>query len=244
MTTLRTRLTVRSLLTATALAITALPAADAANPAASASIPAAPIPLASHPQGQAMLQQALSNLSLSVNFKFLDKTYENDQYTNVAGQKVRTSCLRFRATSGFGFSMGPPSAQLTAQGLRVVENINKIDANGLTVKLQVGPCMDIAGGFGVKLTDVKVVYEARPVITYDSQGYCRLTWNEDPDSLRVAIGDLNIIGVQNNLDKLAKDAVREGANRTFKTVHELLRNDLTKISVNVCGNKKQNPLLK
>lgn len=232
----------RTLLTTTALALTALPAADAANPAANVQL--APIPLASHPQGQAMLQQALSNLSLNVNFKFLDKTYENDQYTTVAGQKVRTACLRFRATSGFGFSMGPPSVQLTAQGLRVVENINKIDANGLTVKLQVGPCMDVAGGFGVKLTDVKVVYEARPVISYDSQGYCRLTWNEDPDSLRVAIGDLNIIGVQNNLDKLAKDAVREGANRTFKTVHELLRNDLTKISVNVCGNKKQNPLLK
>lgn len=232
----------KSLVSATVLAFAGSMPLLAVNPPP-VTTQALPIPLASHPQGHAMMQQAMNNLALSVNFKFLDKTYENDQYTTVAGQKVRTSCVRFRATSGFGFQMGAPKFELTQQGLRVEENIGKIDANGLTVKFQLGPCVDVAGGFGVKLTDVKVIYKARPMLQFDTQGYCRVAWNEDPDSLRVAIGDLNIIGVQNNLDKLAKDAVREGANRTFQTIHELLRNDLTKISVNVCGNKKKNPLI-
>lgn len=232
-----------TLLSAVAVVLSASTPGLAVNPAATSALPA-PIPLAAHPQGQAMMLQAVNNLALSVNFKFLDKTYENDQYTTVANQKVRTSCIRFRATSGFGFQMSPPTFQLTTAGLRVEENIGKIDANGLTVKFQLGPCMDIAGGFGVKLTDVKAIYKARPMLQFDTQGYCRVAWNEDPDSLRVAIGDLNIIGVQNDLDKLAKDAVREGANRTFQTIHELLRNDLTKISLNVCGNKKKNPLIK
>lgn len=232
-----------TILSATVLVFCASTAAVAVNPAATSALPA-PIPLAAHPQGQAMMQQAMSNLALNVNFKFLDKSYENDQYTTVAGQKVRTACIRFRATSGFGFQMSPPSYQLTTQGLRVEENIGKIDVNGLTLKFQLGPCMDVAGGYGVKLTDVKVIYKARPMLAFDTQGFCRVAWNEDPDSLRVAIGDLNIIGVQNDLDKLAKDAVREGANRTFQTIHELLRNDLTKISVDVCGNKKKNPLIR
>jgi hypothetical protein len=62
-----------------------------------------------------------------------------------------------------------------------------------------------------------------------------VSWNEDPDSLQVSIDDINILGVQNNLDGLARNAVREAANRIFKTFFEAMRNDLTKISVNACG---------
>jgi hypothetical protein len=183
-------------------------------------------------------------MPLEVSFKFLDKSYENDQYTNVGGQKIRTSCIRFRATSGFGFAMQPPAFQLTTAGLRVDQKINKIDANGLTVKIQLGPCADVASGFGIKLTDVKVTYKARPMISYDEQGFCKINWNEDPDSLKVSIGGMNIIGLQNDLDKLAKDAVREGANRTFELVFQALRNDLTKVTIDACGNKKKSALIR
>ncbi len=234
-------MTLSQLTTLTAILLVAGPSSGAANPAGNVQLP--PIPLASYPEGPAMLQQALSNLSLSVNFKFLDKTYENDQYASVAGQKVRTACLRLRATSGFAFNMPRPTAQLdAAAGVRVVAIINKIDANGITVKAQAGPCMDISTGMGVKLTNVKVVYETRPTLSFSADG-CRLQWNEQPDSLKVSIGDLNILGLQNNLDKLAKDAVREAANSTFKLVHTLLRNEMNSISLNTCGSRKKTPLI-
>jgi hypothetical protein len=231
----------RGVLALAAAALVALPAADAANPPANTAM--APMPLASYPQGQAMLKQALDALALSATFKFLDKTYENDQYASVAGQKVRTACLRSRATSGFAFNMPRPTAQLTHEGLRVVGTINHIDANGLTVKVQAGPCMDIASGMGIKLSDVKVIYEARPTLRF-SEGVCHLHWNEDPDSLRVQIGDMNIIGLQNNLDKLAKDAVREAANATFKLIHHSLRNNLNSVSIDTCGSRKKTPLIR
>lgn len=54
----------------------------------------------------------------------------------------------------------------------------------------------------------------------------------------MAIGGMNIIGLQNNLDKLAKDAVREGINFTLDGIYgSLVRNELTKITLDVCGNK-------
>jgi hypothetical protein len=197
------------------------------------------IPLAAYEQGQAIAQAAMAKLSPDLRFTFLDKTYENDQYASVLGNKVRTACVRFKASSGFTFRSDPPTFKLTNAGLRVQKRIGRIDANGLTYRFQLGPCADIAAGFGVRLSDVVVTYEARPILQFDTQGACRVRWNEDPDSLRVAIGDVNIIGVQNDIDKLAKDAAREAVNRLFKTFFEALRNDFTKISVNVCGNQKQ-----
>src|SRR5262245_21234992 len=104
----------------------------------------AAVALATDPKGLQYMQQAFAQLPLEASFKFLDKSYENDQYTNVAGQKIRTSCVRFRATSGFGFAMQPPAFQLTTAGLRVDQKFNKIDANDLTVKIQLGPCADVA----------------------------------------------------------------------------------------------------
>ncbi len=46
-------------------------------------------------------------------------------------------------------------------------------------------------------------------------GACSVHWNQDTDDITVSIGDLNIIGVQNNIDKLAKDAAREAINATL-----------------------------
>jgi hypothetical protein len=54
----------------------------------------------------------------------------------------------------------------------------------------------------------------------------------------VSIGDLNIYNTQNDLDKLAKDAVREAVNFTMNDIlGSLMRNELTRITVDVCGNK-------
>lgn len=36
-----------------------------------------------------------------------------------------------------------------------------------------------------------------------------MSWSQNHDDLKVAIGGLNILGVQNDIDKLAKDAARE-----------------------------------
>jgi hypothetical protein len=54
----------------------------------------------------------------------------------------------------------------------------------------------------------------------------------------VSIGDLNIYNTQNDLDKLAKDAVREAVNFTMNDIlGSLMRNELTRVTVDVCGNK-------
>jgi hypothetical protein len=105
-------------------------------------------------------------------------------------------------------------------------------------KFQLGPCLEHAGGFGMSLSDVKFVYKARPTLTFDEKGFCRMSWNQDVDQFHVSIGDMNITGVQNDLDKLAKDAVREGVNFTLNGIlGSLMRNELTKITIDLCGNK-------
>ncbi len=200
------------------------------------------VPLAQHPQGQEMMATALKNASLvDINFKFLDKTYENDVYgprEPFTGKRPRLSCVRLKATSGFRLRVDSPKFALSTQGLTISENISRVTANGITIKWQLGPCLEHAGGFGISLSDVNFVYKARPVLTFDTDGFCRLTWNQDPDQFRVAIGGMNIIGLQNNLDKLAKDAVREGINLTLDSIYgSLVRNELTKVTVSVCGNK-------
>ena len=200
------------------------------------------MPLAQHPQGQQMMATALTNASLvDINFKFLDKTYENDVYgprDPFTGKRIRLSCVRLKATSGFRMRVDPPQFALSMQGLTISENISRLSANGITIKWQIGPCLEQAGGFGIHLSDVNFVYKARPLLTFDTEGYCKLAWNEDPDQFRVAIGGMNIIGLQNDLDKLAKDAVREGVNFTLDGIYgSLVRNELTKIILGVCGNK-------
>jgi len=195
------------------------------------------IPLANFAQGQAMMAQAAQNAALlDINFTFLDKTYKNDQYVNVAGKKVRTSCIRFKATSGFQFKVDVPQFTLTPQGLTVVQNISKIKADGLSAKFQLGPCQYIGVGVGVQLTDVKVTYTARPVVTFSAEGACTVHWNQDTDDITVSIGDLNILGVQNDIDKLAKDAAREAINATLDGFYgRVMRNELLKVSVGTCG---------
>lgn len=217
----------------------AIPAsAQVTQPLQQAAQALAAYPLASHPSGEAMLQQALSNLKLDVKFAFLNKDYENDQYVRepVTGKKVRTACVRFKASSGFWFKVDPPQYSLTTQGLTVSQNVARIRADGLAFRFMVGPCAWVGAGLGLQLTDVKFVYKARPMLSFDDQGVCKLAWNNDPNSLSVAIGDLNIIGVQNNLDKLAKDATREALNATFDAMlGSALRGELQKVVISTCG---------
>lgn len=212
----------------------------AAGAAAGASVGMAPMPLASHPQGQQMMAQAAERLALlDINFRFLNKTYENDQYVRepVTGKKIRTACIRFRSTSGFRFRMDVPQFTLTGQGLTVVQNFSKITADGLTVKVQLGPCADVAAGIGLRLSDVRVTYRARPMLSFEDDS-CTLNWNLDTDDLRISIGDLNITGVQNDMDKLAKDAVREALNAALQSVFGgALRGELARVAAKVCGHK-------
>lgn len=200
------------------------------------------MPLAQHPQGHHMMATALKHSSLlDINFTFLNKTYEKDVYgprDPISGKRIRLSCVRLKATSGFKMRVDVPQFNLDSQGLTVSQNISRLSANGIKIKWQLGPCVEHAGGFGLSLSDVKFIYKARPTLTFDEKGFCRLSWNEDPDQFRVAIGGMNITNVQNDLDKLAKDAVREGVNWTLDGVYgSLMRNELTKITVDVCGNK-------
>jgi hypothetical protein len=198
-----------------------------------------PIPLASYAQGQAMMAAAAQKAALlDVRFTFINKSYENDQYVTepVTGRKIRTACIRFKSTSGFRFKVDVPAFSLTSQGLTVEQNISRLDADGLAAKFQLGACQDIGVGVGLRLRDVKVVYKARPMIVFDANGTCTLSWNQDTDDTRVSIGDLNIIGVQNDIDKLAKDAVREALNLALDGFFgAVMRNELLKITLATCG---------
>lgn len=205
----------------------------------------APLPLSSYPQGQAMMAQAAQKAALlDIKFEFIDKSYENDQYVTepVTGKKVRTSCIRFKAHSGFRFKVDVPTFSLTSQGLTVEQNIAKITADGLAASFQLGPCQSIDIGVGVRLNDVKVVYKARPMITMSQNGGCTLSWNQDTDDTRVSIGSMNILGVQNDIEKLAKDAVREAVNLALDGFYgAVMRNELLKITVATCGQGKGKP---
>lgn len=198
--------------------------------------------LKNYAHGLEMLDQAMTGLTLDIGFKFLNKTYENDVYVTepVTGRKVRTSCVRFKSSSGFAFKASTPDARFTQDGVLVVEQtIDKIDAEGLNFTFQLGPCMNVGGGFGVRLRDVKLTYKARPMIKFPEQG-CQVTLNPIPDDMRVSIGDLNILGVQNDLDKLAKDAVREALNATLGNFfNQGLGSGLARAAIKVCGGAKK-----
>lgn len=197
------------------------------------------IPLAEHPEGQQMMAKAAKDASLiDISFKFLDKTYKDDVYVRepITGKKARVSCRRFKGVSGFTLKIDPPRYKLTSEGLTLTQNISRISAQGLKIKWQLGPCVEAAAGIGVKMSDVTFVYKARPILTFDGNGLCRVTFNPETDKIRVKIGDLNITGVQNDLDKLIKDAFREGLNATFKAMYGKLMGDaLAKVTVNMCG---------
>jgi hypothetical protein len=201
-----------------------------------------PIPLAEYAQGQAMMAQAAQNAALlDINFTFLDKTYKNDVWTGPSWARVRVSCVRFKATSGFQFKVDVPTFTLTPAGLTVTQNISKIKGDGLSARFQLGPCADIPlSSVGVQLTDVKVVYQARPAVTFSTEGACTIHWNQDTDDITVSIVDLNILGVQNDIDKLAKDAAREAINATLDGFYgRVMKNELLKVSVGTCGGGKK-----
>jgi hypothetical protein len=200
---------------------------------------ALPIPLAAHPQGQAMMAQAAQKAALlDLNFKFLDKSYENNTYaTDPLGNKYITGCYLFKATSGFRLKVDVPQFTLTNQGLTITQNISRLSADGLAAKFRAVACHDVDVGVGLRLSDVKVTYTARPQLSFSqSNGACTLGWSQDNDEVHVSIGDLNVLGVQNNIDQLAKKAVVEGVNAMLERFYgDTLRGELVKITVGVCG---------
>lgn len=210
------------------------------NPGGAATTAAVPIPLGTYAQGQAMMAQAAKNVALlDVNFKFIDKSYDDNTYaTDPLGNKYITGCYRFKATSGFRFKVDVPTFTLTAQGLTVTQNIARLNYDGLSVKVRVLACQDIdLPSIGLRLSNLKVTYTARPMISFgQANGACTVSWNQDTDDVKITIGDLNILGVQNDIDKLAKDAVREALNLALDGFYgSLMRNELLKISTGVCG---------
>lgn len=232
----------RSVLSVILALLTIIPADVRAqlNPGGAATTAAVPIPLGTYAQGQAMMAQAAKNVALlDVNFKFIDKSYDDNTYaTDPLGNKYITGCYRFKATSGFRFKVDVPTFTLTAQGLTVTQNIAKLNYDGLSVKVRVLACQDIdLPSIGLRLSDLKVTYTARPMISFgQANGACTVSWNQDTDDVKITIGDLNILGVQNDIDKLAKDAVREALNLALDGFYgSLMRNELLKISTGVCG---------
>ncbi|MGQ0702890.1 MAG: hypothetical protein ACT4PM_07125, partial [Gemmatimonadales bacterium] len=107
--------------------------------------------------------------------------------------------------------------------------------DGLTAKFMLGPCVWVSTGVGVRLTDVKLVYKARPMVSFQNN-LCRVSWNQQTDELSISVGDLNITGVQNDIDKLVKDAAREAINAALDAYFGgKMRGELMKVSLNVCG---------
>jgi len=194
-------------------------------------------PLAKQPQAQAMMAAAVKRLALAdINFKFLDKTYEHDVWAkDPFGNKYRLSCVRFAATSGFQFRVDQPTFQLNEQGLTISQNIARLNANGLKFKFQLGPCVQSTAGFGMDVNNVNFVYKLKPMILVQN-GLCKVTYDQDPEHLRVSIGSLHITGVQNDLANLAKDAIREGINFTLDGAYSsLVRSELTKVAADFCA---------
>ncbi len=197
------------------------------------------IPLAEHPQGQQMMAKAATEASLvEISFKFLDKTYKNDVHVRepITGKKARVSCRRFRGVSGFMMNIDKPKFELTPKGLTISQNVSRISAHGLKIKWQLGPCAWTVVGVGVTMSDIEFVYKAKPMLTFDGNGACRLTFNSQTEKIKVKIGDFNMTGVQNDLDKLAKDAFREGINAAFRAMYgDLMADALAKVTVDMCG---------
>lgn len=74
----------------------------------------------------------------------------------ITGRNHRTACVRFKATSGFRFAIDPSAYALTAQkSLKVEQNVASLDANGLTVKFQLGPCINSSLGSGLARAPVQ-----------------------------------------------------------------------------------------
>jgi hypothetical protein len=197
----------------------------------------APIPLASHPQGQALMAQAVQNTTLiDVNFRFLDKTYENDTYaTDPLGNKYKTGCYRFKASSGFRFKVDKPAFTLNEQGLTLRQNIAAIDGTALAATIQVVVCQDIpVSAMGFRLRDVELTYRAKPMLAFNqSNGSCSIGWTQP--NLDIKIGDLNILGVQNDVDQLGKKAVQEALNLAFDAYFgSTMRGELVKVTTGIC----------
>ena len=197
-----------------------------------------PQALGKHPQGQQIVEEAIKRLSsMQLQYKFLDKTYKNDVYAKepITGQKVRVSCVRLKGESGFGFRIDPPQFKLSTEGLVITQRFPRIAAQGLKVKFQLGPCVEHTVGIGVVLSDVTFTLRARPMIAISSDA-CRVTLNQDQEDFRVAIGGMNITGLQNDLDPLAKEAFEESLNALLNGTYELFVTDaMQRASVQLCA---------
>ena len=200
--------------------------------------PTLAIPLAQTPQGQKIAAETARRLALAdVQFTFLNKEYENDVWAkDPLGNRYRLSCVRLKATSGFAFRVDQPTVQLNQDGLTIQQNIAKVKANGINVKFQFGPCMWSSAGLGIEVDNVSFTYKFKPMVMV-SQGLCHVSFDQFPDHLQISIGDMHITGVNDQITKLAKDAIREGVNSTLEGGYlRLVTSELAKVSADFCGN--------
>jgi hypothetical protein len=221
--------------------VTAVAVADVSQILTNQQLAAVPIPLARYEKGQEMMSKAVKNSALvNLQWKFLDKTYENHVYaTDPFGNKYKVSCLSFKATSGFYFKMSEPTFTLKETGLTITHKIDRITADGLKFKFQVGPCVEHSASYGMLLKDVRITWKAKPMLSF-ADGGCKLIFRQDPEDIYVTIGDYNIYNSPNELDKLMKDAIREALNLFLRQgYNQLINRELTKQVVSVCGGGKK-----
>lgn len=191
------------------------------------------IPLSKYGKHRELLSRASQEAPLiDFQIKAATKEFEADQHA----LGVRTSCVRFKASSGFRLKVDRPKFSAAGDTLTIDQNIAKIAVDGLHAKFQLGPCLEHSVKFGIVASNVHFIYKAKPMVSFDGKGLCKLKFNPETQKINVKIGGFNAHGVQNDLDKLVKrwldDTLEDSLNGLYG-MH--MGNTFVKVALDFCG---------
>lgn len=168
--------------------------------------------------------------------KATNKAFDDDVYVGSGPLKAKVSCFSFKSSSGFSLTVEPPRFSVSGDTLVIDQSIPRISVTGLHASAELGPCVKSSVTFGISASDIHFTYKAKPMLTFDGRGLCKLAFGGQTQKINVKIGGFNAKPLQNDLDKLVKKWLERSLEESLNSLYSVqVGNSFMKASLDFCG---------
>ena len=168
--------------------------------------------------------------------KATDKVFDKDVYVGSGQLKAKVGCFSFKSSTGFSLTLEPPRFSVSGDTLVIDQRIPRISLTGLHATAEIEVCHKNSVTFALEASDVHFEYKAKPALSFDGRGLCKLSLNPATQHINVKIGGFNARPFPGELDKLVKKWLERSLEESLNQLYPVrLASSFIKASLDVCG---------
>ena len=168
--------------------------------------------------------------------KATNKVFDKDLYVGSGQLKAKVGCFSFKSSSGFSLKLEPPRFSVSGDTLVIEQRIPKISLTGLHATAEIEVCHKNSVTFAIEASDIHFTYKAKPMLTFDGRGLCKLAFGGQTQHINVKIGGFNARPFPGELDKLVKKWLERSLEESLNSLYSVqMGNSFMKASLDFCG---------